>query len=590
MPIPERRSPRFSIVIPTFQRKDVVLRNVQALERQEFEGEFEIVVVVDGSTDGTTESLRRLDIRVPLTIVEQPNRGAARARNHGAAKSRGEILLFLDDDMEADPRMIAEHDRSHREGNDAVLGHLPLHPESPDTLISRKVQRWAERRLARLTAPGAQLALHDLLTGQISVSRCLFQEIGGFDTDFTEDGTFGNEDVDFGYRLWNRRCRIVFNSRAISWQHYIVRPRVFLKQWYDAGKADVLFARKHPDQMARIFKLKGGGYPRSGAFWRPLLGVPPLATMVRLPLREAAVRLVEKGATGYPVDKLFMHVRAAEYWRGVRDAGGLPLRSPVRVLAYHAIRDLGGAGILQPYGVPPDTFRRQLDTLLEAGFRFISADTFLSYVVGRCSIPDRAVLLTFDDCYCDLLNTALPILRERNIPAVAFAVSGLLGGANIWDQYLGAPLMPLLGEDGLRALVRGGIEIGAHSRSHPQLTRLESELLSEEIIGSVRDIELLGLPRPRMFSYPHGVHNPAVRAAVQSAGIDVAFTVKPGFFTAASDPLRVPRIEVLRQDGVARHFWWKIATAGRIRWSESSTVALLFDLIRSSRRVSRIAV
>jgi glycosyltransferase involved in cell wall biosynthesis len=581
------RPPRFSIVIPTYQRRDVVTDNVVALSRQEFEGGFEVIVVVDGSTDGTAAALRALEADHPLQVIEQPNGGAAAARNRGASAARGEILLFLDDDMEAHPRLLAEHDRSHRHGADVVLGHLPLHPRSPETAISRKVGSWAEGRLARLSAPGAQLGLHDLLTGQISIARALFAEVGAFDTDFTEDGSFGNEDVDLGYRLWKRECDIVFNPDAISWQRYVVRPRAYLKQWYEAGKADVLFSRKHPDQTARLFRLNGIGYPRNRYFWRPLHRVPLLATMIRVPLREATVGLVERGATGRIVDRLVTQVRSAEYWRGVRDAGGVPRQPKLRVLAYHAIRDLGDSGVLWRYGVPADLFRRQLDTLVEAGFVFIPADDFLAFLQRRTSLPDRAVLLTFDDCYADLLETALPILLERRIPAVAFAVSGLVGATNQWDLHLGAPELPLLAADGLRDLSSAGVEIGAHSRTHPQLNRIGAERLPEEVEGSVDELERFGLPRPRLFSYPHGEHDGDVRDAVRSAALDAAFTVEPGLVSSATDPLRVPRIEVLRDDGCGRHFWWKIATAGgAIR---PTSLPLLLDLWRGARCSSRAA-
>ncbi len=129
---------RFSIVIPTYQRRDIVVRMVAALDRQ-LHSDFEVVVVADGSTDGTAAALRKLRVRFPLTVLEQSNQGAAAARNAGASASRGELLVFLDDDMEADPKMLTEHDRSHREGADLVLGHLAVHRDSPPTLLGNEV-------------------------------------------------------------------------------------------------------------------------------------------------------------------------------------------------------------------------------------------------------------------------------------------------------------------------------------------------------------------------------------------------------------------------------------------------------------------
>src|SRR5262245_319240 len=85
---------RFSVVFPTYQRRNVVVKSVYALKQQEFEGRFEVIVVVDGSDDGSADALRELDTPFTLTVLEQPNRGAASARNRGAVHARGEILLF----------------------------------------------------------------------------------------------------------------------------------------------------------------------------------------------------------------------------------------------------------------------------------------------------------------------------------------------------------------------------------------------------------------------------------------------------------------------------------------------------------------
>src|SRR5207253_5026154 len=115
---------RFSVVIPTYRRRERVLRHVAALSQQTWE-DFEVVVVDDGSGDGTAEALRALETPFPLTVVAQQNQGAAQARNAGAAAAGGELLLFLDDDMEADPGLLAEHERSHRAGADLVVGDMP---------------------------------------------------------------------------------------------------------------------------------------------------------------------------------------------------------------------------------------------------------------------------------------------------------------------------------------------------------------------------------------------------------------------------------------------------------------------------------
>src|SRR6266568_2649599 len=85
---------RFSIIIPTYERRDLVRRMVAALADQTHD-DFEVIVVVDGSTDGTAAALRELGFSFPLSVLEQTNLGAAAARNAGVAAAGGELFLFL---------------------------------------------------------------------------------------------------------------------------------------------------------------------------------------------------------------------------------------------------------------------------------------------------------------------------------------------------------------------------------------------------------------------------------------------------------------------------------------------------------------
>jgi glycosyltransferase involved in cell wall biosynthesis len=215
----------FTVVIPTFQRRALVVETVRAFERQQFTGTFEVVVVVDGSTDGTTEALRALRVPFRLTVLEHQNQGLAVTRNRGASAASGRWLLFLDDDMEAHPQLLAEHAKSLTAGADAVTGHVPLHPRSPRNALSASVEAWADDRAKHLAASPA-IDFLEVIGGQLSLSKRLFDELGGFDMSFTKQGTFGNEDRDFACRLLAAGRRIVFNPDAISWQTYIVRPAV----------------------------------------------------------------------------------------------------------------------------------------------------------------------------------------------------------------------------------------------------------------------------------------------------------------------------------------------------------------------------
>ena len=309
-------APRFSVVIPTYRRRETVTRSVAALDRQS-ERDFEAIVVVDGGGDGSAESLRRLELGFPLTVIEQANAGAAQARNRGAAAARGEILLTLDDDMEAEPRMLAEHERSHCAGADVVLGDMPIHPGSPPNMLSWGVGEWARQRRRRLLAAGAEIRLDDFLTGQLSISRAAYDAVAGFDAGFTREGLFGGEDIDFGYRLQQAGFRIVFNPEAISYQYYDVDPVAYLRRARETGRADRELVEKHPELAGRMAASPSFKTRRSRWLLAPLLFAPDFCGR---PLRARAVAIVRSGRTGIRARRFFFAVRTREYLRGARSS------------------------------------------------------------------------------------------------------------------------------------------------------------------------------------------------------------------------------------------------------------------------------
>jgi glycosyltransferase involved in cell wall biosynthesis len=306
--------PRFTVVVPTHRRRDLVVRLLRGLCDQEL-ADFEAVVVVDGADEETTAALRALETPFPLTVLEQPHGGVAAARNRGAKEARGEILLFLDDDMAPDPALLAEHDRSHREGAQLVIGHLPLDPESPQTGVAAAVGRWAERRRARLATAEDEVPVADLLTGQMSVPRQAFERLGGFDLAFTRGGLVPGADRDFGYRARKDGLRVVFNPAAISHQHYEVDARDYIERTRNGARGDRMLAARYPEI--------------AGELWQPRFDTPyarltlgPLAALPRplsLPVRWLAVRLFSRPDPGRLSNRLFFAVQTMERLRGLRE-------------------------------------------------------------------------------------------------------------------------------------------------------------------------------------------------------------------------------------------------------------------------------
>lgn len=233
----------------------------------------------------------------------------------------------------------------------------------------------------------------------------------------------------------------------------------------------------------------------------------------------------------------------------------------LRILAYHAIADLGDDPVLAEYAVSPALFAAQIDALLERGTTFVDVDAVLGAVRGEHGLPSRAALLSFDDGYSDLLEAACPILAERGVPAVVFAVAGQVGGSNEWDRANGAGRLGLLDGEGLRAVAAAGVEVGSHTTSHRALTDLDPAGIEDELEGSRARLEALGLPRPRAFSYPYGRWSPALADAVRDAGYEAAFTTGWGVAAEGSDPFALPRVEVHASDS-PRKLRLKLALAG----------------------------
>lgn len=531
--------PSFTIVIPTFQRREVVCDAVKHAARLTYAGEVELIVVVDGSTDGTTEALANLTLPFPVKVIEQANSGPAAARNRGAKEATGEILLFLDDDMMSTPNLLEEHARMYREGADAVVGYIPEDIHAPPNSIAPFVQGWGDMMVTQ------ELSNHAVIAGQFSVKRSIFRSLGGFDESYTSGSRFGSEDADFGMKLTKHDVR--HNAKAISRHRYVLTAREKIRRAPAEGAADALFALRYPRLTKEVFPE--AFRPIARFLFRPLSRVPLVPAL----LSEAAIAfsniaLKTRYRSWRPVARFYWAARWILYWSSMRNHGAPLLGERILTLCYHGISDLSGDLVLSQYGIDPEAFASQLDSLRARGFAFVTPEDLIALLSGVGTVPDRAVLLTFDDCYEELVDVARDILRPRGISAIAFAVSGMRSGTNEWDQKIGARHLRLLTSDGLRELSGLGVEIGCHSRSHAYLPSLSDEALESETRSAADDLEKLGLPRPRFFAYPHGMHDRRSRIAVRSADFAAAFGLSRKHVTRKSDRFDLPRIEILARD------------------------------------------
>jgi glycosyltransferase involved in cell wall biosynthesis/peptidoglycan/xylan/chitin deacetylase (PgdA/CDA1 family) len=534
------RASSFSIIIPTYNRRETVCDCVRSLGALEYDGRIEIIVVVDGSTDGTAEALAQLNIGHPIQIIEQLNAGPAAARNAGAAAAGGDVLLFLDDDIIAQPALVAQHARMYCDGADAVIGQITLDPGSTKGFLADNFAGWLAT-----SQTGSRITPFDVWAARLSVQRKIFEELGGFDETLTGKSAFAMEDADFGARLL-ARFQVRHNPLAIARHRYVVTPEEFMARAPRSAAGQLLFLRKHPEHTKELLEQSGWSKPAARFVYRPLSRVPIFPKL----LSRFAVRLAERALktrfrSNRIVARIFSVARDVVYCTAIREYGGMPDSHRLLILCYHAIRDICDDPVLAEFAVERKEFELQLTSLRNRGFAFVGPGAVAAFLAGA-PLPRRAVLLTFDDCYPELIEIAREVLQPNGIGAVAFAVTGV--SANEWDRSPGGAPVPLLTKPQLRELAALGVEIGCHSRTHRDLRSMSEAELTAEIAGAANDLMEAGLPRPRFFAYPYGLSDAGSRTAVRNAGFAGAMGLVQRHASRSSDGFDLPRIMILRRD------------------------------------------
>ncbi|MCX7894141.1 MAG: polysaccharide deacetylase family protein [Burkholderiales bacterium] len=224
----------------------------------------------------------------------------------------------------------------------------------------------------------------------------------------------------------------------------------------------------------------------------------------------------------------------------------------VPVLMYHRIGAVGNAWE-QKYCVAPERFREHVRAIARRGFRPCSLGAFTAWLGGDAPLPEKSILLTFDDGFLGVYEHAFPVLRDLGWPFTVFLVSGLLGQTDAWtvESNPAGRTYPLLGEREITEMQRAGVSFQSHTRTHPDLTGLDDAALEAELVGSKRDLEaLLGAPVDCL-AYPFGRLDDRVANAARAAGYCAAFSVQPGFNRPGTDPFRIRRLDVFGSDSPA---------------------------------------
>lgn len=240
-----------SIIIPTHNRSASLLRLLGALSKQTYSLEqIEVIVVANGCTDGTPEILRQLQTSFKLKIIEQSDQGPAGARNNGAAFATGQLLIFLDDDIEPTSSLVESFVTAHTDSPGKVaLGYLPPHMGNKRDFLSQELRRWWEDKFNAMREPGHRFRYHDMLSGNFCIQSDKFRRIAGFDTNFRSC----LDDSEFGFRLLKSGETFIFIEDAKGYHYETRNLRGMFIRKYNEGHAEVLLGQKHPELKSVLF-------------------------------------------------------------------------------------------------------------------------------------------------------------------------------------------------------------------------------------------------------------------------------------------------------------------------------------------------
>lgn len=238
--------PALTVTIASRNRRERLTHVLEALAAQEYPAErFEVRVVLDGTQDDSAAMVGSFQAPYALHADAREHRGLAATRNRGAHIAAHPLVVFLDDDIEPVPHFLAEHARAHREASQEtmVMGAYP-----PARLGSRlwemNVRAWWTDHFRRKSEPDHHWSFTDFIDGNASVSRALFERIGGFDERFTGGR---RQDWELGIRMLEAKVPFAFRPQARGDHMFDTRLETGVRNARQEGQYDVLIAREHPD-------------------------------------------------------------------------------------------------------------------------------------------------------------------------------------------------------------------------------------------------------------------------------------------------------------------------------------------------------
>ena len=210
----------------------------------------------------------------------------------------------------------------------------------------------------------------------------------------------------------------------------------------------------------------------------------------------------------------------------------LPEPEGFPILEYHQVTDEQLDPDFDVYNVPPADFAEQLNFLQAQGYTTITLQDFMRVVHGKGTLPEKPIVLTFDDGYADNYTTMLPILEAHSMTAVVYVITNEIGKKNY------------LTFDQLKDMQRRGIEIGSHTADHLPLTSLDETTRLKQIHESKIFLEWGGLQTIYSLSYPNGAFNSEIVEILRQSEYLTAVTGEAGLNTLTTNPYELYRVHI----------------------------------------------
>ena len=234
-------TPVVSIIIPSFNGAHKIVDCLNLLRAQN-QKNFEVIVVIDGSTDNTEQKISGLFIKeFPLNVIHQLNAGRAQTRNIGVKHANSDLLIFLDDDMLPDPEFVEKHSSFHQtNANSILIGNGYRNPNASNKSFYKYLIEEEKKWQKNLSGEPFDVQFDSFIftACNMSLPRNLFQSLGGFDSRLTD-----GEDFQFGAIALKKKIKITFNRNVIAWHNDSPDIRTYIKrhQEYISGRKQLLF-------------------------------------------------------------------------------------------------------------------------------------------------------------------------------------------------------------------------------------------------------------------------------------------------------------------------------------------------------------